>query len=291
MTLMRYTLFFAVLALAACGSAEETDAAPVAEITAETSANQQAAQPTNEAASPADIPIYDYSIVNTYPHDRGAFTQGLLWKDGYLFESTGRNGESTVRKVDLETGEVLQRHDVPFEFFGEGLVDWNGQLINLTWRSGKAFVLDQETFEVENEFSYTGEGWGITSNGEQLIMSDGSDRLRFLDPKTFEEVSSVAVTARGQPVGRLNELEWIDGEVWANVWQSNAIVRIDPATGKVTGVIDLTGLSQVAGIGPSRDFVLNGIAWDKDGGRLFVTGKYWPALFEIELEERPAEKD
>ncbi|NHK28948.1 glutaminyl-peptide cyclotransferase [Parvularcula flava] len=275
------------MALAACGNADQTDAAPVAETAAQDPASQQATPPASDAASPADIPLYDYTIVNTYPHDQGAFTQGLLWKDGHLFESTGRNGESTVRKVDLETGEVLQRHDVPYEYFGEGLVDWNGQLINLTWRSGKAFVLDQESFEVEKEFSYTGEGWGITSNGEQLIMSDGSDRLRFLDPETFEEVSSVSVTARGQPVGRLNELEWIDGEVWANVWLSNAIVRIAPATGKVTGVIDLTGLSQMAGIGPSRDFVLNGIAWDKDGGRLFVTGKYWPALFEIELKERP----
>ncbi|MBD0426516.1 glutaminyl-peptide cyclotransferase [Aquisalinus flavus] len=286
---MRYALFLAALALAACGSADDTDAAPRAETAVATPApaDAQAANTASDPAEPADIPIYGYSIVNTYPHDQGAFTQGLLWKDGHLYESTGRNGESTVRKVDLETGEVLQRHDVPFEYFGEGLVDWNGQLINLTWRAGKAFVLDQETFEVEGEFTYPGEGWGITSNGAQLIMSDGSDRLRFLDPETFEEVSSLRVTARGQPVGRLNELEWIEGEIWANVWQSNAIVRIDPATGGVTGVIDLTGLSQMAGIGPSRDFVLNGIAWDKDGGRLFVTGKYWPALFEIELAERP----
>ena len=166
------------------------------------------------------------------------------------------------------------------------MVDWNGTLISLTWRAGKAFIFDGSDFSQTGEFAYDGEGWGLTRNGEQLIMSDGSDRLRFLDPETFEVQRSLAVSVRGQPLPKLNELEWVDGEIFANIWQTDAIVRIDPASGAVTGVIDLSGLSSAAGIGASRDFVLNGIAWDPAGKRLFVTGKYWPALFEIELVAR-----
>lgn len=280
---MKSLFLFALLFAAAC-SAETTATGQTAE--SETAAP---AETTKTAPAPTDaaaIPVYDYRIVNRYHHDPAAFTQGLLWKDGHLFESTGRNGESTVRKVELETGTVLQSTDIPVEYFGEGLVDWDGNLISLTWRAGTAFIFDEEDFARTGEFSYTGEGWGLTRDDSRLIMSDGSDTLRFLDPETFEQIGSLNVTAQGQPVTRLNELEWIDGEIWANVWQTNAIVRIDPDTGKVTGVINLTGLDAEAGMAPSRDFVLNGIAWDETTGRIFVTGKYWPALFEIELVER-----
>ncbi len=239
------------------------------------------------AASGADKEprFYQYRIVNTYPHDKTAFTQGLFFEDGALYESTGQYGTSGLRKTDLETGKTLKSIPLADRFFGEGSVAWNGDVIMLTWRSGKGFVFDQETFVEERTFSYAGEGWGLTHDGARLIMSDGTSELRFLDPETLEETGRLPVTFRGKPLVKLNELEWVDGEIFANVWGANAIVRIDPETGVVVGVIDLRGLLTEEERAAGAD-VLNGVAYDAETERLFVTGKYWPKLFEIELVEK-----
>ena len=281
-------LLFAALAASLClpGAACSREAEPGSDVAAVATNNPQSA--TDEQADTSGeedrpLPVYGYRIVETYPHDPGAFTQGLFWRDGHLYEGTGRHNQSTIRRVALESGAVLDSEDIPGTYFGEGIVDWDDTIIGLTWRQETAFVYDRETLERIGQFSYEGEGWGLTRNDEHLIMSDGSDTLRFLDPETFDPVRRLAVTLDGQPLTRLNELEWIDGEIFANVWQTDAIARIDPETGRVTGIINLSGLSREAGIGPSRDLVLNGIAWDADNDRLFVTGKYWPSLFEIEL--------
>ncbi|WP_292108832.1 glutaminyl-peptide cyclotransferase [Brevundimonas sp.] len=236
------------------------------------------------AQSPAvpPVPVYGYEVVRVWPHDRTAFTQGLAWRDGELLESTGRY-PSTIRRVRLEDGAVLQRRELEPSLFGEGLTEINGRVVTLTWRSGRGFVWDADDLEPAGEFAYAGEGWGLTDDGERLILSDGTSALRFLDPQTFAETGRVAVTLQGRPLLRINELEWVDGEVFANVWQSDLIVRIDPASGAVTGVIDLSGLLRDRrGMNPADD-VLNGIAWDPEGRRLFVTGKNWPAVFEIRL--------
>jgi len=232
---------------------------------------------------------YGFEIVNTYPHDTNAYTQGLLYLDGYLYESTGLNGQSNVRKVDLETGDVLKRQPLPRRYFGEGLVNWGDQLIYLTWRSQTAFVLDRETFRIKRRFNYRGEGWGITQNGEQLIMSNGSDTIRFYDPETFDEIKSIKVTDQSQSIRNINELEWVKGEIFANVWQSNTILRIDPDTGKVIGKVDMTAILPPEAHASPRDNVLNGIAYDAGGDRLFVTGKRWSKLFEIKLSELSSE--
>ncbi len=231
----------------------------------------------------AIIPEYSYEVVHVYPHDRGAFTQGLLYQDGVLYESTGLNGESSLRKVELETGKVLQQVSVPAQYFAEGLALFNGKLYQLTWQNHKCFVYDLATFKQEKEFSYPTEGWGLTTDGQSLIMSDGSAQIRFLDPATFELKRAITVTARGNPVANLNELEYIKGEIFANVWTTYKIVRIDPANGNVVGIIDLNGLLPVEDRAMDTD-VLNGIAWDAKGERLFVTGKHWPKLFEIRLK-------
>lgn len=227
---------------------------------------------------------YGYRIVNAYPHDPNAFTQGLIYREagGVLYEGTGLWGRSSIRKVALETGEVLQTREIDGQFFGEGITLWKDRLIELTWQSNKGFVYDRETFEFQRDFSYPTEGWGITHDGIKLIMSDGTENLYFLDPTTFEEIGRVQVKDGDQPVVRLNELEYINGEVFANVWQTNRVARISPETGRVLGWIDLAGL-----LGPEdrngQTDVLNGIAYDPEGQRLFVTGKLWPKLFEIEL--------
>lgn len=236
---------------------------------------------TNSAAD--DYPIYGYDVLHVWPHERTAFTQGLLFLDGILLESTGLYGQSSLRKVDLETGNVVKRVEVPTQYFAEGLAALNSKLFQLTWQNQKGFVYDLASFRLEQEFSYQGEGWGLTTDGHLLIMSDGTDQIRFLDPGTFEEKRRVAVLAHGQPVLRLNELEYIKGEVFANVWGSDYVVRIDPATGKVVGVIDFTGLLAAQDRTENTD-VLNGIAYDAAGDRLFVTGKRWPKLFEVRLK-------
>jgi glutaminyl-peptide cyclotransferase len=232
--------------------------------------------------------LYDYEIVNTYPHDPEAFTQGLFFLDGALYESTGLKGRSSLRKVDLETGHVLQRYDLPPDIFGEGITNWKNRVVQITWRSQRGFVYDLASFEQKKTFTYPGEGWGIAQDGRRLIMSDGSADLRFLDPKSLRETGRVRITHRGKPVARLNELEYVDGAVFANIWQSDLIVQIDPESGVVSGVIDLRGLRGALGPDAHNADVLNGIAYDSKNGRLFVTGKLWPALFEIRLiESRP----
>jgi len=237
------------------------------------------------AAPKAAYPIYTYQVVNAWPHDRGAFTQGLLYLDGELLESTGLNGRSSMRRVELQTGKVLQEVDVRYEYFAEGLALLNGKLFQLTWQNHKGFVYDLHSFRLEKEFSYTGEGWGLTSDGQWLIMSDGTRQIRFLDPVTFEVKRTIGVLAHGQPVNALNELEYIKGEIFANVWGTDYVVRIEPATGKVIGLIDFAGLLSPQDRRPDTD-VLNGIAYDASGDRLFITGKCWPKLFEVKLRPK-----
>ena len=224
-----------------------------------------------------------YQIVNTYPHDENALTQGGVYSDGELYEGTGLNGLSSLRRVDLETGTVLQSTDLEDQYFGEGITVFEDQLIQLTWVSQVGFVYDRESFEPLQEFTYSTQGWGLTHDGDSLIMSDGSDSLFFLDPETFEEVKQISVSDRGEPVDRLNELEYIDGEIFANVWLSDRIARISPTTGQVLGWIDLSGLRNPS-IAANLDAVLNGIAYDTEEDRLFVTGKLWPELFEITID-------
>jgi glutaminyl-peptide cyclotransferase len=227
-----------------------------------------------------NLPIYGYQVVRAYPHDPHAFTQGLQYLDGFLYEGTGLNGRSSVRKVKLETGEVLQRYDLASQYFGEGITVWNSQIIELTWRSEIGFVYDKTSFSQLRTFTYAGEGWGLTHDAANLIMSDGTDHLRYLDPATFAERRRIQVTAEGMPVRNLNELEYVRGEIYANIWQTNLIARISP-DGRVLGWIDLSGLLSPSDRA-SAD-VLNGIAFDADHERLFVTGKLWPRLFEIKL--------
>ncbi len=229
--------------------------------------------------------LFTYRVVNRYPHDPRAYTQGLIYRNGFLYESTGRNGESSIRKVRLETGEVLQRRDVDAEYFAEGMTEWRGRLLHLTWKSGLGFVYDMATLARQRTFTYAGEGWGLTHDGTRLILSDGSATLRFLNPETFREIGRLDVRDRGQPVRQLNELEFVKGEVYANVWQTERIARISPKTGAVLGWIDLRGIWP-ARPAADQDAVLNGIAYDTVGDRLFVTGKWWPHLYEIRLEPR-----
>jgi glutaminyl-peptide cyclotransferase len=231
-----------------------------------------------EAARPPAV--LEYEIVNTYPHDRGAFTQGLIFRDGFLYESTGLNGRSSLRKVVLESGEVVQRENVATEYFAEGLTDWKHSLVQITWQSRRGIVYDLKTFKPTSGFTYAGEGWGITHDSKRLIMSDGTSTLRFLDPKTFAQIGTLEVTYQGEPLANLNELEYVRGRIFANVWQSNSIVVIDPLNGRVIAQIDLPGLLSTADRSPGVD-VLNGIAYDAKHDRLFVTGKLWPKLFEI----------
>ena len=223
-----------------------------------------------------------YEVLNTYPHDPAAFTQGLVYHEGYLYESTGLYGQSSLRKVALETGVVLQQADLPPNYFGEGLALWEDTLLQITWLEETGFIYDLEDFSLLGQFTYPTEGWGLTHDGERLIMSDGSHRLYFLDPGTFEITGQVEVTDQGEPVERINELEHIQGEVYANIWLTDEIVRIDPGTGEVLGWIDLAGILPEALRAPDTD-VLNGIAYDPAGDRLFVTGKNWPVLYEIRL--------
>ncbi len=234
--------------------------------------------------------LFGYRVVREYPHDREAFTQGLFFRDGFLYESTGLNGRSSIRRVALETGEVLQRREIDAQYFGEGIVDWGDRIISLTWQSERGFVFDIDNFAERSSFSYAGEGWGLTRDARRIIMSDGTARLRFLDPASLRETGAVAVTLNGQPLANLNELEWIDGAVYANVWQTNWIARIDPRSGVVTGLIDLAGLLPAAVRVAGHTDVLNGIAYDAATRRLFVTGKNWPRLYEIELVERARER-
>lgn len=225
---------------------------------------------------------YTYRIIKTYPHDRSAFTQGLVFEDGYLFEGTGLRGESSLRKVDLETGRIIQSYNLSFQYFGEGITIFDDKIYQLTWTSRMGFVYDKEFFNLINTFNYSSEGWGLTHDNNNLIMSDGSATLYFLDPNTFKIVRQIKVTDQSGPVKLLNELEYINGSIYANIWQTNSIIIINPLNGNITGRIDLDGLLSVEDIHDDVD-VLNGIAYDEKSDRLFVTGKRWPKLFEIEL--------
>ena len=233
----------------------------------------------------ADTDVYSCRIMKAYPHDPSAFTQGLIFYNGYLYESTGLYGKSSLRKVELETGKVLKKRKLPREIFGEGLARWGNRLVMLTWKSRKGFIYDLGTFRQIGHFPYRTEGWGITYDGVHFIMSDGSSTLQFLEPGTFRVTKKLEVRDGEKPVSLLNELEYIKGEIWANVFESTRIARISPVTGKVTGWIDLGNLKEAFNAGKAD--VLNGIAYDSKNDRIFVTGKFWPKLFEIQIVRNP----
>ena len=228
---------------------------------------------------------WGYRIVNTYPHDANAFTQGLVVVDGVMYESTGQLGRSSLRRVDIATGKVLQKLDVDARHFAEGLAAWQNSLYQLTWQSGVVFVYDRATFKQTRTFPLSGEGWGLAQDGTRLILSDGSPVLRFFDPATFKQTGSITVRDGGKPVFQVNELEFVNGEIFANIWHSDRIARINPATGAVTGWIDMAGLLKPGDV-RDGEAVLNGIAYDEKNDRLFVTGKLWPKIFEIKLERK-----
>jgi glutamine cyclotransferase len=260
---MRVLIIASALALCACGPATDAGA----------------------------IPEYGCEVVHTYPHDRGAYTEGLFYFGGYLYEGTGMYGESNIRKVKLETGEVLQKQDLPDTYFGEGIIKWGDKLIELEYRSGIGFIYDFNTFNLRGQFHYPPEGWSLTTDGKRIIMDDGTPQIRFWDPESLQETGRLTVTDQGQPVERLNELEWVKGEIFANIWQTDRIARIDPVSGKVTGWIDCAGLLSPGDRieeGAKPTDVMNGIAYDAAGDRLFVTGKRWPKLFEIKLIKETA---
>lgn len=236
------------------------------------------------AATPVPLPVErcGYRIVQTYPHDSSSFTQGLFWHDGHLYESTGHYGRSRVARLDLDTGEAIAQTDLPPDQFGEGIARWGDQIVGVTWKGGVGNRWSIKDLKPLGTFTYEGEGWGVTMIDGSLVLSDGTPALRFFDPATMAERRRVTVRFAGQPVAMLNELETIDGQVWANVWMTDFIVRIDPASGNIVSLVDLSTLKADAGVS-GTDSVLNGIAWDAKGKRLFVTGKNWPKLYEIAL--------
>jgi glutaminyl-peptide cyclotransferase len=228
----------------------------------------------------AEVPEYGATIIHRYPHDPRAFTEGLLYHGGFLYESTGRKGQSSIRKVVLRTGAVVRRKELNEAWFGEGIVIWKHRLIQLTWQNGLGLVYDLANFRQRETFHYAGEGWALTQDGHSLIMSDGTSDLRLLDPDRLNEIARIHVTCDGRPVRLINEIEWVKGEIYANIWRTNFIARIDPATGSVVGLVDLTDLANSTVV-PAGENVLNGIAYDAGADRLFVTGKLWPALYQI----------
>lgn len=234
-------------------------------------------------AQAAAIPVYGFRVVKRYPHDTSAFTEGLFFLDGVLYESTGEPGQSRVRKVDLDSGRTLQQIKLPPQYFGEGIVAWGHRLIQLTWQHQRGFIYDLATLKRIGGFRYQGEGWALTRNARHIFMSDGSPDIRVLDPQTLRQVRTIHVTADGQPVRNVNELEWVKGQIYANIWLTQRIARIDPANGHVVGWIDLEGLFDHTTLPNPTDDVLNGIAYDAAHDRLFVTGKRWPWLFQIRL--------
>src|SRR4051812_1851989 len=274
---MRPAIAFLLVALAACGGPATTAQVPPQ--------SQQQAPAAAQAAPSVEPQIYDARIVHTYPHDTGAFTEGLFYRDGELYESTGLVGQSTIRRVRIEDGHVLQSVEIPAGPFGEGIVDNGDQIVSLTWQGGIGYRWDRRSLRRLGEWHYPGEGWALTRSATDIVMSDGTPQLRFLDPATLAELRRLDVTIRGAPLERLNELEWVDGAILANVWMTGFIVRVDPASGRVTGVIDLRALA-AENAATDPDNVLNGIAWDAAGRRLFVTGKNWAHLYEIQLVPR-----
>lgn len=260
-----------LLGLAACAKSSPTRAPSV---------------PQSPPAANAAPVRYTYEVVASWPHDRRAFTQGLVFRNGELLESTGLNGQSSLREVEIATGRVTKQIEVARQYFAEGLAVIGDRAYQLTWQNGRGFVYDADTFRLLQDFSYEGEGWGLTTDGRELILSDGTSRIRFIDPATFRVLRTIDVTREGKPVVRLNELEWINGEIFSNVWQTDEIVRIDPATGQVRGTIDFSGLLAPQDRSPDTD-VLNGIAYDAANDRLFITGKRWSKIYEVRLKIRP----
>lgn len=231
------------------------------------------------------VPVSDFEVVNTYKHDHKAFTQGLIYKDGFFYESTGHYNESTLRKVELETGKVLQKFELPPDVFGEGMTILNDKIYQISWREGLAWQYNLEDFKLIKEFQYAGEGWGLTTDGTNLIMSDGTHILRIINPENFETIRTIPVFREdGLPLMQINELEYIKGEIWANIWQDSKVVRINPENGKVVGLIDFSRLVNEESREPGND-VLNGIAYDEKNDRIFITGKLWRRVFEIKLKE------
>lgn len=237
------------------------------------------------AFSGSAAPVFTYKIVRDYPHDPNAFTQGLEYRDGFLYEGTGLNGRSSLRRERLETGQILEQTNLSSEYFGEGITVMGAQIFQLTWQAHTGFIYGRSSFHVERRFSYPGEGWGLTNDGRQIYMSDGSAEIRVLDARTLAEKRRIQVRDGGAPINELNELEWVDGEILANVWQTDRIARISPATGQVAGWIDCSGMLPSV-FRSSPDAVLNGIAYDARTKRLFVTGKLWPRLYQIQIVPR-----
>jgi glutaminyl-peptide cyclotransferase len=241
-----------------------------------------------EKTTTSEVPVYTYEIVNEYKHDKKAFTQGLVFHKGFLYEGTGGQSgdefDSSLRKVELETGKVLQKFDLSDDYFGEGVVILNDKIYQLTWKSGIAFVYDLNDFKLLKEFRYSGEGWGLTTDGTNLFQSDGTHIIRVIDPETFKTTRTIVVYDENKkPLFRLNELEYIKGEIWANIWQQGRIARIDPKDGKLLGWIDLTALERDEQRKSDNADVLNGIAYDAENDKIFVTGKMWKSLFEIKV--------
>ena len=235
-----------------------------------------------QVAASARQVVIKAGIAAAHPHDRGAYTEGLLFKDGRLYESTGIEARSEIREVSIRDGRVLRRAAVPGGNFGEGLVDWGSEFLSVTWQTGVGYRWDAATFRLKSTFRYPGEGWGMTRAGRDVVMSDGTAQLRFLDPATFRERRRISVSFNGKPITQINELEWIDGEIWANVWTTDLIARIDPVTGEVRSWVDI---SSAAAREPSRDpnAVANGIAWDARRRVLYVTGKNWGSVYELNV--------
>jgi len=265
----RAGLMLTIVALCACGKGLNSGSVPLSPVA---------------SGNGSEPPVrYSYEVINTWPHDPAAFTQGLVFRNGEFMESTGLNGRSTLRDVDLQSGRVLKKKSLSAEFFGEGLAMIGEKAFQLTWKGGKGFIYDAATFESLGEFSYDGEGWGLTTDGKLLVLSDGTNRIRFIDPVSFVVVRTIDVSVSGKPLEHLNELEWIKGEIFANVWRTDTVVRIDPATGIVRGIIDFSHLLAPEKRGAETD-VLNGIAYDPDRDKLYVTGKFWPEVFEVKLK-------
>jgi glutamine cyclotransferase len=282
-------LIFSISLSLACGSPPNSNLKP----------NTNTASNANTRKPAGPLPVSSYEVVHTYPHDPKAFTEGLFYHDGFLYESTGQEKHSTLRKVDLETGKIVQKFDLPPESFGEGISFINGEIYQLTWEEGVCRVFDANDFKLLKEFEYQGEGWGMTTDGTNLYMTNRTHVIQVMDPETFKMVRTIPVFREdGRPLMQINELEWIKGELWSNVWHSeepeilgkpNYIARIDPASGKLLGWIDLAGISPDDQGGPNQDEnTLNGIAYDAEKDRIFVTGKNWKKLYEIKLKDKAA---
>ena len=278
----------ALLFLIACGATPEsarTESQKSQEPqTARSSNANNSAQP-DAKASTEEVPVYTFRVVNSWPHHKGSFTQGLVFHDGYIYESTGQYGSSILCRVELESGKIKKKIELDKEYFAEGMTILQDKVYQLTWQSQKGFVYDLKNFKRLVEFTYEGEGWGLTNDGQSLIMSDGTHKLRFFDPQTFRVLRTLEVYDQGQPLTQLNELEYIKGEIYANIWHSEKIARIDPNSGKLLAWIDLTGLRRPED-GEHTDNVLNGIAYDEKTDRLFVTGKRWTRVYEIQLVKK-----